>query len=453
MTPSPTLARPFQSRSHRGRSCGRLGASVLKIRPLELLAGAFLIVVFVQVLPFGARTGIDAAALDAEVGGNPVRQLLYVAFFLAVAMLARRQALAHARSLPVALAALAGFAVLSLAWSGAPDVAARRLAATLLVGATMLIVGLALRPARTIAVLRGVTLLLAVATLLSGLLVPLLAIHQPGDPEPVIVGAWRGVFFHKNVAGGAIGLGLVLWAERWWAAPGRWRSLAAVLVVAVALVLTRSKSSQAAALLGIVALVGVKGMIRLARGDPGSGVLLRAGVAAAAATALVLVWSATDLGDYLLDPDAFTGRGALWQAVATLARERPLLGHGYASVFQVGDDGPLAPLATSNWVRTVSQSHNGLLDLWVTLGVIGVVLALWALFVDPWRRVARLPAPIRDEWQPLLAGIMAFAFVQGLMEGGLMVAGGVKWATLTLLVGVTVRLCVTTGARARRRGR
>ena len=421
-----------------------------KLRPLELVAGAFLLVVFVQVLPFGARTGVDGLTLDAEVGGNLARQLLYLGFFLVIVAFAGRRLVTLARSVPVPLALLAGFAILSLAWSGAPDIAGRRLAATLLVGCTMLIVGLMLRPARAVAVLRGATLLLAVATIVSGLLVPQLAIHQPGDPEPVIVGAWRGVFFHKNVAGGAIGLGLVLAVERWIAAPRRPTAIAAVVVTAVALALTRSKSSQAAALLAIVTLLGVRGAVRLARGDPGSGVLLRAGLAAAGAAAVVVGWSATDLGDYLLDPDAFTGRGALWQAVVALARERPLLGHGYASVFQVGEDGPLAPLATTNWVRTVSQSHNGLLDLWVTLGLVGVALALWALFVDPWRRVARLPAAVRDEWQPLVAAALCFAFVQGLMEGGLMVAGGVKWATLTLLIGVTVRLSAATGVRAAR---
>ena len=418
---------------------------VIRFRPFELLAGAFLLVVFVQVLPFGTRIGLAAEAADVE-GGSLVKQLLYVAFFFAILFAARRHLAGVVGAAPLAMLALAGWAILSLGWSAVPAIAGRRLAATLLVGATMLLVGLTLRPARSIALLRGVTLLLALATLATGLLLPLLAIHQPGDPEPSIVGAWRGVFFHKNLAGGVIGLGVVLAVERWLAAPRRPWAVAAVVATVAALVLTRSKSSEAAAALAVVTLLAVRGAIQLSRGDRAGGVLLRAATAMAAAAALVVGWFATPIGDYLLDPDAFTGRGALWQAVAGLAQRRPLTGYGYQSVFQVGDDGPLAPFATTGWVRTVAQSHNGLLDLWVTLGIVGLLLALWALFVDPWRRVARLPVALRDQWQPLLAAAMCFVFVQGLMEGGLMVAAGVKWATLTLLVGVTVRLATAVPA-------
>lgn len=427
---------------------------MLKLRPLEIVAGAFLLVVFVQYLPFATRTALDAAGIDAEVGGNFVRQLLYAGFCVAVLMLTRRHLTAVGRSVPIALVTLAGFALASLAWSTVPGIAGRRLAATLLVGAVTLIAGSVLRPARTIALLRGVTLVLALATLASGTLVPALAIHQPGDPEPSIVGAWRGVFFHKNMAGSVLGLGLVLWTERWTTAPRRLPASAALLAVAAALVLTRSKSSEAAAALAILTLWGMRGAVRLSRGDPAGGVLLRAAAAATGAVALLVAWFLTPLGDYLLDPEAFTGRGRLWQAVGTLIAQAPLLGHGYASVFQVGEDGPLAPIAPSDWVRNVAHSHNGLLDLLVTLGVIGLVLALWALFFDPWRRVARLPAELRDQWQPLLAALLCFAFVQGLMEGGLMTAGGVKWATLTLLAGVTVRLASgATAARATPRSR
>jgi O-antigen ligase len=82
---------------------------------------------------------------------------------------------------------------------------------------------------------------------------------------------------------------------------------------------------------------------------------------------------------YLIGKDpTMSGRTAIWNAVIGAAMKRPILGCGYMSFFH-GAQGENANLVISgSW--NVSASHNGFLDMLVTLGAIGLALLLYSLF-------------------------------------------------------------------------
>jgi exopolysaccharide production protein ExoQ len=74
-----------------------------------------------------------------------------------------------------------------------------------------------------------------------------------------------------------------------------------------------------------------------------------------------------------------TGRTQLWAEVLNLISQRPFLGWGYMSFFQVDND-----IAVQLWTRlrwNPPHSHNGLLEVGLDLGVLGVMFVL-ALFVQ-----------------------------------------------------------------------
>ena len=410
---------------------------VIRFRYRAVLFALFLAVIMVRVVPFSPRGTSDPTEADAAAGLG--KQLLYIAFFLALSLPAMRTAW-RTQAIPIPFLLLLGFGALSLGWSAVPDVGGRRLAVTAMVAVAILLAVSQMRPKAVIDLLRWVTLALALATLASGMIWPEVAIHQAGDPEPSIVGAWRGIFFHKNLAGAVIGLGLVLAIE----ALVRERRLltggAGVAVAALALYLTGSRTSQVSALAAVVVLLAFLAANALTERNATRAVLLKAAVVAASLPLLVLAWFATDLQSYLLDPEAFTGRGQLWGLIGQLVAQRPWLGHGYESVFQVGGPNALSQLSSLEWIRHVPHSHNGLLDLLVTVGVVGLALYLWALVVDPWRRLARLPAALRETWQPLVAALMTYALTHSLMEGKMFSADSVEWAVLVLTLGISVRL-------------
>ena len=69
-----------------------------------------------------------------------------------------------------------------------------------------------------------------------------------------------------------------------------------------------------------------------------------------------------------------TGRTEIWQLVMTSVLKRPILGYGYRA-FWNGLQGESANLAlTVGWTPT--GAHNGYLDVWLNLGIIGLVIVL-----------------------------------------------------------------------------
>jgi O-antigen ligase len=76
-----------------------------------------------------------------------------------------------------------------------------------------------------------------------------------------------------------------------------------------------------------------------------------------------------------LNKDALlSGRLPLWQGIASEIAERPLLGFGFGT-FWLGVDGPAAEICKKlHW--DVPHAHNGYLDLWLHLGLPGLILGL-----------------------------------------------------------------------------
>src|SRR4029077_20400107 len=69
------------------------------------------------------------------------------------------------------------------------------------------------------------------------------------------------------------------------------------------------------------------------------------------------------------DPN-MTGRIPMWISSAVMALQRPWLGYGYGA-FWVGTEGPsLGVWRIMDW--EAPHAHNGLLNLWLDLGLAGV---------------------------------------------------------------------------------
>jgi O-antigen ligase len=215
---------------------------------------------------------------------------------------------------------------------------------------------------------------------------------------------------------------------------------AALLMAIGSLVLTRSTTSQISALVAIIAFLAFRWSISLAANSETRAALLRLAVVTGAAPFLIACWFLTPLHDYALDAEAFSGRGELWAVLGKLIADRPMLGFGYQSVFQVGDAGPLVQRNLVEWIRHVPQSHNGVLDLLVSVGWVGSLIFVLAMFADPWRRLSALPPALRDAWQPLCAALMAYAATHSLMEGKVFAADSIEWIVLVLVLGLSLRL-------------
>jgi O-antigen ligase len=251
--------------------------------------------------------------------------------------------------------------------------------------------------------------------------------HRTGEQDVALVGAWRGLFGHKNIAGSISALTAIVFL---FSALEK-RRLADGLVVVLALGflwMTRSKSS-----LGLLPVAILAGAIyRLAWRRELDRLIV--GVAALLLSAIVLslfVFGSDQIMRVLEDPSEFTGRAAIWQAELSYIRDHPLRGAGFGTFADTGGISPLRNYVVGSWVAAVAHGHSGYLQILVTVGSIGFLLAVLGLVVVPifqfWQIV-----PERVALRALLFAIFIFLILHNFMESDFLADDGSTGVALLL---------------------
>jgi exopolysaccharide production protein ExoQ len=228
---------------------------------------------------------------------------------------------------------------------------------------------------------------------------------------------------------------------------GRIPSAAWMAVAVTTLALTRS--ATAIAVLVVVAVAA--GILILMRRSSRRGrrvVLAFSAVGVAAFIALVVTFSAPILKMFGKSSD-LTGRFDIWNAVSTLAEQRPVFGWGWVSYWVPWVE-PFTHLAERKGV-TYLQAHNAWLDVWLQLGIVGLVLFIgavvgacwrsWWFAVDPQLDARGTPVPFVPVTL-LPALVLTLLVAQSFVESRMLVEGGFALLALTALktrldVGVT----------------
>lgn len=213
------------------------------------------------------------------------------------------------------------------------------------------------------------------------LLVPNLSIHLASDAqEPALAGNWRGTFGHKNMA--AAMMAMLLFFGIYIVRSGAW--LAGTIVIGLtALFLFGAEGKSSLALcFSVLVLTSLTGMVRL--------FWLRAVLLLTPLLLLNLLGLGTVMSDslaniakYLPLDSSFTGRTDIWTFAVQAAQLRPLTGYGFAA-FWGGSAVQNLPQGME-WAATAAHSHNGYLDITLTMGVPGLVLLIAVLVIAPLR--------------------------------------------------------------------
>jgi O-antigen ligase len=255
------------------------------------------------------------------------------------------------------------------------------------------------------------------------------AIHQPGEADPSIVGDWRGLYFHKNIAGAVSAISVMVFA---FFATDQRRRVDWLLALAAAafLVMTHSKSSMGLLLPSLAAWFAYRFGWRsgLTRSIATAAVLL---LVVFAATAIAVDWDA--IVGLVSDPQEFTGRTAIWSAELAFVADHPWLGSGFGSFSDTGGISPLHNYVGGNWVEQISHGHNGYLQLLMETGVVGFALSFFALIVQPgwafWRRDA-IPLPFKA----FLFAMFVFFVLHNLLESDFLQGDGPAWVAFLLML-------------------
>jgi O-antigen ligase len=401
--------------------------------PDWLIEAAFfgvLMLVFLGHSPFNPPAPVlQAGGTNPTGAGDVFRETGYLILFGVIVLGAlQKRGLDVFRPVPFLLALLVAWCIFSAGWAEQGAVAFRRAVLEMVIVISIMLGTDLVGSNRTLAFWRG---LLAAILLVNLFSIPLIAtaVHGSGEQDPTLAGAWRGLYGHKNVAGAVSALTVILFffpaiEER------KWQYGLVALAAVLFLVMTRSKSSLG--ILPVALLVGSSYRVGWKRPlDRAILCLVVALLLAIGAAALIADWAS--ITRLLEDPNELSGRAQIWQAEYAYILDHPWLGSGFGTFAEAGGQSPLRDYISGDWVTAVSHGHSGYLQLFVTIGIVGFVLAVTSLVLQPlgyfW--------PIDPDsllFRSTLLAVVAFIVLHNVMESDFFADDGATGVALLLAI-------------------
>jgi exopolysaccharide production protein ExoQ len=328
---------------------------------------------------------------------------------------------------------LLAVALLSTVWSDAKGLTARRSLATLATTVSGLYLAIRYSFAQQIRLLMPVLKICIICSFIFGAL-------ELGTSVDNLPGPWYGVFTQRNILGTIMALStivFVLWTQI--EPEERWSAYCWTVLSFALLLLSRSATgilSLAAAMLFFV-------LLRQFRLNPQRGrrIILLAALTASVGLFYTANHFAAVVGAFDRDV-TLTGRTTIWGASLLMGMDRPWTGHGF-DAFWLGDQGPSGIVREiAGW--DVPGAHNGFLEIWLDLGLLGLTLFLVGFARHVWKAVQCFLR--EDRWEgawPIL--FLIFLFFVNLAQSAFLSPNSLFWI---LYATVSYRVCLMTAKRS-----
>ena len=254
------------------------------------------------------------------------------------------------------------YAALSVTWSNVPFVSFKRYVLTSIVFIIPLLLSILYKPSF---VLDSVMWSLAILIMISffAALVHPYGVHTYSALDADLVGAWKGIFTHKNRAGSVAAFTAGLFLIRYLVGGGKINLFFGFFCL-LFLVGTISKTSM---LIFLPAMILSFVFVRFSNLLKWNYLIPMLFIA----SPVILIFMNYIYG-LVLNPESFTGRSEIWSVVMMIILDNPFFGVGVASVYHVGDASILLNYA-DNWVSLEAHAHNGYLDIALYFGVFGFI--------------------------------------------------------------------------------
>ncbi|MBW4660725.1 MAG: O-antigen ligase family protein [Drouetiella hepatica Uher 2000/2452] len=312
---------------------------------------------------------------------------------------------------------LLGFAIFSFSWSLAPSKTISSWIALLITT----LFGLYFATRYT---LKEQLQLLAWMYGISVVLSILFAIVPPhyGIMGGVHAGAFRGIHLHKNGFGKIMVPGVIVFALLAIDTPKYRVLLWGSCAVTVALLILAESTTAVVNTLILVAALQIYRAFRWRYTllVPSLFALFFASVG----SYTLLIFNSDTFFNLLGKDPSLTGRTDFWPIVVEIIAKRPWLGYGYNAFWNGVSDESAYIAQAARW--EVPDSHNGLLDVWLMLGAVGVTLFLFSFWTSAVRAIAWIRLNPRPEavWPMLYLTYMVLA---NLTESSLMIQNNMFW--------------------------
>jgi O-antigen ligase len=369
---------------------------------------------------FRGLLGIQTSALEGDPFQRSVLTAAYVLAMLALCF--RFQEVLFVIGATPALWLLLLWATLSILWSGFPDIAFRRVLALWLTQLYGLVLYVRFDLKSLLRLLGGTLLAVLTASLVLIVVFPEWAVMGPP-----LLGKWRGVFIHKNHLGRFSALELLFSVYLFSTADRKAGRVTWALGIVIGLVALFGSQSLSA-LLVVAGMILSAFFFRALQTRRKRILLVLPLLMLAAAMAILLLAQNYDriMSDALNKDASLSGRLPLWQGISAEIAERPLLGFGFGT-FWLGLEGPAAEICKRlHW--DVPHAHNGYLDLWLHLGLPGLILGLFLLLRLFARSASALFTAEPGGWFWLLFSIYVIGY--NMVESVLLTANSLFWVLI-----------------------
>jgi O-antigen ligase len=317
--------------------------------------------------------GVDAGS------GTPIGQVFYL-LALGTAIVANRP-MQHARRLlviPLPLLLALIWCWISVTWAIAPSIALRRVMLVTVVAWTVLLIVQVLGYQRSLHALRVILALALLVCFIVIFAVPSIGVQLPAATDLLnTTPGWRGIMVDKNAYGAFAAMTAIIFLFDGGSFPKIWRWIIFGAAL-ICLVGSQSKTS-----LGIFLMVVPMASI-LGRFEPKYRTLLLP-LLIILGIIVYLSWGVlvNPFRLALYDPKAFTGRGEIWRPIMNFIQDHPIRGSGFGSFWSIGYESPINQYTRYEWVQKISQGHNGYIDLWASIGLPGLLLAIFGVIFYP----------------------------------------------------------------------
>jgi O-antigen ligase len=313
---------------------------------------------------------VDNASAEDTTFGRVETALIFGAIVVLVASRGKEVAAACIQN--PALAALPVLAIISTAWSQFPAVSFHY--SLLLLGSMLFAFYLAkrFRPDQQDSLFWIYGWISVVLSCILSAVSPTFGIdHREG------VHAWQGIYGHKNACAiVTIFLMLVAFFRHSQGRRSAVQRTAYVLLSLFLVFMTESRSGWVVAAAMIAFMASYKLITRFTVRE--RALLIPSTVAVfVMVVGIAVAFLPTILAALGKDP-TLTGRTGIWSAVLISIRKHPLLGYGYRGFWHGLEGESSTVISAVGWM--VPHAHNGFLETWLDLGLLGLTLLLTTLF-------------------------------------------------------------------------
>jgi O-antigen ligase len=268
------------------------------------------------------------------------------------------------------------------------------------------------------------------AVLLSSIPLFSFAVHPGDEVDTSLIGAWRGVIPHKNIAG-AVMIHASLFFFHHAINRGKFLDFLFFFLAVVFLVFTKSKTSISWFLIVLVAGLGYRSLMLY-----GLRPFFNVATGFIAFWVAAFTWAEWDMVlTFFSNPENLSGRIGIWESVMPFIEKNPILGSGYGSYWAIGYTSPIFETAITEFISQIGHSHSGYIEVLLTTGLVGLTLAIIALVIVPYYRFAN-PLHSDVKLNAMLFSMWLFGMLQNFTESQFFSPDKQSWVFVVIAITV-----------------